>query len=149
VTASLHAVASVDELFGLEPLERFRAIIDSDGFDARFRAEPLIFEMADPIYGYGCAIEGCGRPAKAQLGWCVRHSDERRTALAAGLGEAAWKAVAVALPARDDVAADGRRPPCRLCPDRDAVGGSELCLRHLASWQHSRRAAGAGFDEQA
>ena len=149
MTTSLHAVASVDELFRLEPLERFRAIIDSDRFDARFRAEPLVFEMADPIYGYGCAIEGCARPAKAQLGWCLRHTQQRQAALAAGMGEAAWKAAAVPFPARDDVAPDGRRSHCRLCPERDAVGGWELCLRHLASLLRARRAGGAGFEEGA
>ena len=59
-----------------------------------------MFDVADPIYGYGCGVEGCAQPGRGLEGWCTRHGHQRRAALAAGVGEAAWNAQAVPMPAQ-------------------------------------------------
>src|SRR6266508_4788964 len=81
VSGALRSVASVDELFRLDPLERFRALIDGDNFAPHLRCEPITFDIGDPIYGYGCAVEGCARHSTLAGRWCTRHAQQRWAAL--------------------------------------------------------------------
>ncbi|MCU4183850.1 hypothetical protein K6U06_05720 [Acidiferrimicrobium sp. IK] len=148
MSALLRPVASVDDLVRLAPLDRFRALIDGENFAPRFRAEPLVFDIDDPIYGYGCGVEGCLGHVTRMAGWCTPHGLERRDVLRAGMGEAAWRAGALALPDRARPAPRARRPACRFCPDRDA-GRDGLCLRHSTSRRRALGVAGDGWDESA
>ncbi len=149
MTGVLRAVGSVEDLFRLGPLERLLALINGDGFDPALRAEPIVFDISDPIYGYGCAIKGC-RMHSTQAGWwCTGHAKERHAALRAGVGEAAWRAAALPLsPLRSGLTDREPRPACRFCPDRDVASG-DLCVRHAAAWRYTRRRAGDAFDEAA
>ncbi len=146
MSGTLRAVRSIDDLGRLAPLDRFWALIDGPNFAAYLRDEPVVFDVADPIYGYSCGVEGCAQPGRGLEGWCTRHGHQRRAALAAGVGEAAWKAQAVPMPAQARRVGMTRRPKCRFCPDRDATRGG-LCVRHTASRQYARKVGGVAFDE--
>lgn len=145
----VQSVGSVDDLFRLDPLARFEALIAGKTFPDYLRREPIVFDVQDPIYGYFCGVQGCALPATHPQWWCARHGDERVGALRRGVGEAAWKSAAVAFPAKGvRVSMGGRLPACRFCPDRDAVAG-DLCRRHDALHVIGRRRAGVGFVEEA
>lgn len=148
MTAVLARGDGVEELFRLEPLERFSRLIAGDGFDPALRAEPIIFDIADPVFGYRCGIEGCQGHATQAGWWCTQHAEERRVAVRDGIGEAAWKASAVPLERRAEMADGAPRPACRFCPDRDAAAGG-LCMRHAAKFRYARKVAGDDFDEAA
>jgi integrase len=142
VSAALQLVASVDELFGLDPVARFEALIAGPNFDAYLRAEPIRFDRVHPIYGNACDVPGCELHSTQSEWWCTRHGRSRREATRAGIGEAGWLATAVPIKAKDV-----RRPPtvalpaCRFCPDRDATVG-DLCRKHAARLAYVRRATG-------
>ena len=124
------ALEAVTDLFALEPVARFQALLAGGSVPEYLRAEPILFDLHDPIYGYACRISGCQLQAAHPLGWCSRHFDERGAALRAGVGEAAWAADAFGFPARGaSTPLQGQLPACRFCPDRDAVDGG-LCLAH-------------------
>jgi integrase len=148
MTETAAAVASVEELFRLPPLKRFQTLLAGEAVPAWLRDEPIVFARDDPIYGYGCGIEGCQRHSTQSGLWCTDHAAERRAALRADTGEATWKAQAVPLAARAGDLPPTRGPACRLCPGRDAAGEG-LCLRHRASYTRARKRAGADFDEAA
>lgn len=149
MNAAVRQVVDVEDLFRLEPLDRFLALIAGAGFDPALRAEPIIFDIEDPIFGYRCGIEGCQRHATQAGWWCTQHAEERRVAVREGVGEAAWKQAAVPYPPRRLEMADGvPRPVCRFCPDRDATSG-DLCMRHAAKFRYARKVAGDDFDEAA
>ena len=82
MSGALRAVRSVDDLGRLAPLDRFWALIDGPNFAAYLRDEPVVFDVADPIYGYGCGVEGCAQPGQRVGG--VVHST--RTPAAGGVG---------------------------------------------------------------
>ena len=145
-TAVVRPVGSVDDLFRLDPLDRFRALIAGGNFPAWLRAEPLTFDRDDPIFGYGCGIEGCGEHSTQAGLWCTQHARDRLSAQQRGIGEAGWKAAAVPFPTRPIDVGGSRGSACRFCPERDAVGDG-LCLRHRATWTRARKIAGDGFDE--
>lgn len=145
--ASLDPVRSVDDLFRLDPIERFEALIAGQNFPGWLRAEPVSFDRDDPTFGYGCAIAGCGQHSTQAGRWCTGHGRARLSALREGAGEAAWKAAAVPFPPRQAHPEDTRGPACRFCPDRDA-GPDGLCVRHQASRTYARKQAAAGFDEE-
>jgi len=146
VSSALRPVGSVPDLFRLDPLERFQALLTGGNVPAWLRAEPLVFDRDHPIYGYSCGIAGCGQHSTQAQWWCTRHGHERRAALRSGIGEASWKAGAVAFPARPGVGEQPRRSACRFCPERD-VAGDGLCLRHHASRIYARKSAGTSFDD--
>ena len=98
MSAAVSSVASVDELFRLDPLGRFQALIDGDNFAPALRAEPIVFEIGDPTFGYGCRIEDCQQHSTQAGWWCTRHAEQRRVALRGGGGEAQWKMAAVPFP---------------------------------------------------
>jgi integrase len=143
------AVGSVEALLRLDPLARFEALIRGANFADYLRAEPIVFELRDPIYGYACQIPACQVPASHPLGWCSQHFDERAAALRGGIGEAAWKAAAVGFPARGARKSPmGRLPACRFCPDRDAVHG-ELCRAHRGKLGQATKRSVVAFDYEA
>ena len=130
-------ISSIDDLFRLDPLARFQALIAGPRFDAYLRTEPILFDRANPFYGIACRVPGCGMHS-TQIAWfCSGHLKSRRVAIAQGVGEAAWLAGALPFPARAK-GPTGRLPPCRFCPERDAVTG-DLCQRHSALLGHARR----------
>ena len=145
-TAVVRPVGSVDDLFRLDPMDRFRALIAGGNFPAWLRAEPLTFDRDDPIFGYGCGIEGCGEHSTQAGLWCTQHARDRLCAQQRGIGEAGWKGAAVPFPTRPIDVGGSRGSACRFCPERDAVGDG-LCLRHRAMWTRARKVAGDGFDE--
>jgi integrase len=146
VSGALRPVGSVDDLFRLDPIERFQALITGPNFPGWLRAEPVCFDRDDPIFGYGCGIEDCGQH-RTQAGlWCTGHASERLSARKRGIGDAAWKAAAVPFPARQAHPDGTRGPACRFCPDRDAAA-SGLCIRHQASLTLARKQAPVGFNE--
>jgi hypothetical protein len=59
VSAALRPVFSVDDLLRLGPLDRMQALIAGANFAPYLREEPITFDMHDPIYGFGCGIQGC------------------------------------------------------------------------------------------
>lgn len=144
MTGALAPVAPVDDLFRLDPLARFEALIATPSFDDYLRAEPLTFDRAHPIYGTACGVAGCAMHSTQAEWWCTRHSQSRRDALRAGIGEAEWLAGATPLPYRRKPS-DGRQPACRFCPERDAAP-RDLCRKHEMRLFHARRRP--GFDEQ-
>ena len=148
MSGALRPVGSVDDLFRLDPIERFQALITGPNFPGWLRAEPVSFDRDDPIFGYGCSIEDCGQH-RTQAGlWCTGHASERLSARHRGIGDAAWKAAAVPFPARPADPDGIRGPACRFCPDRDATA-SGLCIRHQASRTLARKQVPVGFDEAA
>jgi integrase len=136
VTATPQKIASVDDLFRLDPLARFEALMAGPNFDSYLRAEPIRFEANDPIYGTSCRVAGCAMHSTQAEWWCTRHSEDRRAAARRGVGEAEWLAGAVPFPPRPT---EGRLPACRFCPDRDAVGPRGLCVKHEARHWHACR----------
>ena len=146
MSGALRPVGSVDDLFGLDPIERFQALIAGPNFPGWLRAEPVTFECDDPIFGYGCGIQGCGQHSTQAGLWCTGHASERLSARLHGIGEAAWKAATVPFPARQAHPEGTRGPACRFCPDRDATA-SGLCIRHQASRTYARKRDPARFDE--
>lgn len=149
MSSAVHSVGSVDDLFRLDPLARFEALIAGENFPAYLRAEPITFAMQDPVYGYFCGVQGCALPATHPQWWCARHGDERHAALRRGVGEAAWRSTTNPFPARTTPGTPrGRLAACRFCPDRDAVAG-ELCRRHHALFNQASRRGGASFIEEA
>ena len=87
--AAVAAVDSVEALFRLDPLSRFEVLIAGANFADYLRAEPISFDITDPIFGYGCQVRQCRAQASLPTGWCSRHAAERATALRDGIGEAA------------------------------------------------------------
>ena len=122
MSGALRPVGSVDDLFRLDPIERFQALITGPNFPDWLRAEPVCFDRDDPIFGYGCSIEDCGQH-RTQAGlWCTGHASERLSARHRGIGDTAWKAAAVPFPAR---------PAFAVRPDGDhaaVVAGHHLGL---------------------
>ena len=148
MTHGLSAIASVDDLFALEPLRRFEALVAGPNFDDYLRSEPIRFDSEHPIYGNSCRVPGCEMHSTQATWWCTQHGHSRHAARRDGVGEAEW--LAGAQPIVRKVArgpAQQRLPACRFCPDRDAsVRG--LCQSHAARLRYARRAADA-FDEDA
>ena len=97
---ALRPIASVDDLLRLGPLDRLEALIGGVNFAPYLREEPIIFDMHDPIYGYGCGIQGCAQHSTQAAWWCTRHAQERWDAVRSGFGEANWKATAIPFPAK-------------------------------------------------
>lgn len=124
------ALASVDDLFTLEPLDRFEALIAARGFDEFLRAETILFPHEHPIFGTSCGVANCEGHSTQAVWWCTAHNDERLAAKRDGIGEAEWLASAKPKK-RGRSGKDGRRPCCRFCPDRDAATG-DLCRIHQA-----------------
>ena len=100
MSSALHPVFSVDDLLRLAPLDRLEALIDGVNFAPYLREEPITFDMHDPIYGYGCGVQGCAQHSTQAAWWCTRHAQERWDAVRSGFGEANWKARAIAFPAK-------------------------------------------------
>ncbi len=137
-------IASVDDLFRLDPLARFEALMAGPNFAPYLRAEPIRFEANDPIYGTSCRVPGCAMHSTQAEWWCTRHSQDRRDAARRFVGEAEWLAGAVPFAPRP---AEGRMPACRFCPDRDGIGPRQLCVKHEARhWQACRHEV--GFSEE-
>lgn len=145
MAAAPSLVASVDDLFRLGPLARFQALIAGPNFDAYLRTEPITFEPTHPIFGVSCGVAGCAMHSTQAEWWCTRHADHRREALRHGVGEAEWLAGATPFPPRRRPS-DGRRPPCRFCPERDAAA-RDLCRGHEAKLAYARRRV-PGFTEE-
>lgn len=104
--------------------------------------------MHDPIYGFGCGIQGCAQHSTQATWWCTRHAQERLDALRTGIGEANWKAAAIPLPAKGIKGVmDCRLAACRFCPDRDAIADG-LCRKHQALRNLARGRAGPSFVEE-
>ena len=146
MSGALRPVGSVDDLFRLDPIERFETLLAGPNFPGWLRNEPLSFDRDDPIFGYGCGIESCGQHSTQAGVWCTQHARDRLSAQQQGIGEAAWKAAALPFPTRPVGPAGGTRSACRFCPERDAAGDG-LCLRHRAMWTRARKIAGDRFDE--
>jgi integrase len=145
VSAPLRAVTRAADLFALEPMDRFHALITGANFPDYLRADPIVFDLHDPIYGYACGIPDCGQHASIP-GWCSPHRHERHAALRSGIGEAAWKAAATAFPARRArTSPQGPLPACRLCPGRDAATGG-LCLAHSGLLAQATKRSVRNFD---
>lgn len=141
---ALAPVASVDDLFRLDPLARFEALIAGPNFDDYLRAEPITFPPDHPIFGTSCGVAGCAGHSTQAEWWCTRHGQARRDALRQGIGEAEWLTSATPYPPRQRPS-DGRRPACRFCPERDAAA-RDLCRQHEMRLYHARRKP--GFDEE-
>jgi hypothetical protein len=71
VNNALHPAVSVDDLLRLGPLDRLEALIAGVNFAVYLRKEPITFDIHDPIYGYGCGIQGCAHPG-GTAGGCAR-----------------------------------------------------------------------------
>ena len=146
VTGAPYLIASVEDLFALDPLARFAALIAGPNFDGYLRAEPIRFDPAHPIYGNSCRVPGCAMHSTQAEWWCTRHGQSRRDALRAGVGEAQWLAAAVPFGSKQaNRPAQPRLPACRFCPDRDATAG-DLCREHAMLLAHARRRV-HGFSE--
>jgi integrase len=145
VSSAVGTIVSVDDLFRLDPLARFEALIAGPKFDSYLRSEPIRFDSTHPIYGTSCGVPGCAMHSTQAVWWCTRHADARCDALRDGVGEAEWLASATPFPPKR-LPSDGRRPACRFCPDRDA-GPRDLCRQHEMRLFHARRAP--NFDEEA
>ena len=143
-------LASVVDLFALDPLARFEALIAGPNFDAYLRADPIRFAPTHPLYGTSCRVPGCQMHSTQAVWWCTKHNQARNDALRRGVGEAAWLANAVPIvPAGDRTPFDVRLPPCRFCPERDATRG-DLCTIHgrrLSASRANQRTA--PLDEEA
>ena len=125
-------------------LERFEALLARPDVPAWLLGEPVVLARDDPLYGYACGVTGCAGHATQAEWWCTRHGQDRRAALRAGIGEAAWKAGAVPVAAVPGRPREGPRPACLFCPGRDAGPGG-VCVRHKASLDYARKQAGTGF----
>jgi hypothetical protein len=149
VNNAVRSVVSVDELLCLAPLERLEALIGGANFTPYLREEPITFDMHDPIYGFGCGVQGCAQHSTQAAWWCTRHAEERWDAIRSGFGEADWKAAAVPFPAKGARGPTGcRLSTCRFCTNRDAVA-DDLCRRHRALRNQARMRAGLRFVEAA
>ncbi len=148
MTGAPYLITSVDDLFVLDPLARFAALIAGPNFDGYLRTEPIRFDPAHPIYGNSCRVPGCAMHSTQAEWWCTRHGRSRRDALRTGVGEAQWLAAAVPFSSgKARRPTEQRLPPCRFCPDRDATAG-DLCRRHEVLLTHARRRM-HGFTEDA
>lgn len=144
MTQALAIVRSVDDLFVLEPLARFEALIAGPNFDDYLRADPLVLPTDHPIYGTSCSVPGCAGQSTQAEWWCGRHGLARRAAIRQGIGEAEWLASATPYPLQRRPS-DPRRPPCRFCPERDATI-TGLCRVHEARLAYARKRP--DFDEE-
>lgn len=148
MTRGLSAVTSVDDLFSLDPLDRFEALVAGPNFDDYLRAEPIRFDPEHLIYGISCRVPGCEMHSTQATWWCTRHSRSRLDALREGVGEAEWLANAVPLPpGKRREPADHGPPSCRFCTERDATIG-DLCATHARRLERARQAA-PNLDENA
>jgi hypothetical protein len=139
VSGAPYLVASVEDLFALDPVARFAALIAGPNFDGYLRAEPIRFDSAHPIYGTSCRVPGCAMHSTQAEWWCTRHGQSRRDAMRAGVGEAQWLGAAVPFGSKQtNRPAELRLSACRFCPDRDATAG-DLCRRHAVLLAHARR----------
>ena len=107
MNTALRPVASVDDLLRLGPLDRLEALIGGANFAPFLREEPITFDMHDPIYGFGCGVQGCLQHSTQAAWWCTRHAQERWDAIRSGFGEANWKAAAIPFPAKRGQGSDG------------------------------------------
>lgn len=149
MSTTARTVAVVEDLFRLDPLTRFETLLAGPGVARYLHREPITFDAQDPIYGYCCAVTGCALHSTQAEWWCTRHSEQRRAALRAGIGEADWRGTAVAFPRlRARISPGGRLPCCRFCPDRDAIAG-DLCRRHEVALATAQRRTVTLFDETA
>jgi integrase len=140
-------ITSVDDLFRLDPLARFEALIAGPNFAPYLRAEPIRFERNDPIYGTSCGVPGCARHSTQAEWWCTLHGQARRQAARDGVGESDWLAGAIPYPHRGATGPTGDRlPACQFCPDRDATAG-DLCRGHEVRLAYARRRM-FGFTEE-
>lgn len=98
MTRALAIMRSVDDLFVLEPLARFEALIAGPNFDDYLRADPLVLPTDHPIYGTSCSVPGCAGQSTQAEWWCGRHGLARRAAIRQGIGEAEWLASATPYP---------------------------------------------------
>ena len=74
MTGAPYRIASVEDLFALEPLARFAALIAGPNFDGYLRADPIRFDPAHPIYGTSRRVPGCAMHSTQAEWWCTRHS---------------------------------------------------------------------------
>lgn len=149
MSTALAPIASIEDLFELDPLGRFEALIAGPNFDNYLRAEPIRFEETHHIYGNSCRVPGCAMHSTQATWWCTRHSRLRNDAQRRGVGEAEWLASAEPFlePRRARLPTQVRLPACRFCPERDALDG-DLCERHGATLTRARRLA-PQLDEEA
>ena len=70
MNTALPPVGSVDDLLRLGPLDRLEALIGGANFAPNLREEPITFDMHDPIYGFGCGIQGCLQHS-TQAAWSI------------------------------------------------------------------------------
>jgi integrase len=146
VTGAPYLITSVEDLFVLDPLARFAALIAGPNFDDYLRAEPIRFDPAHPIYGNSCRVPGCAMHSTQAEWWCTRHGQSRRDAMRAGVGEAQWLAAVVPFGTKQtNRPAEPRLSACRFCPERDATAG-DLCRKHAMLLAHARRRV-RGFSE--
>jgi len=104
VSGAPYRIASVEDLFALDPLARFAALIAGPNFDGYLRAEPIRFDPAHPIYGTSCRVPGCAMHSTQAEWWCTRHGQSRRDALRAGLARrSGWRLRSRSVPSRPAV----------------------------------------------
>lgn len=66
-----------DSRVARDRLELLSALIAAPGFDPLYCQDIIAVPGDHPVYGWGCAVEGCERPRRNHNGrLCERHSQE-------------------------------------------------------------------------
>jgi len=124
-------------------LELLITMMNAPGFDPLYRSDLIAIPPRHPVYGWGCAIDGCGR-VKTINGFCHGHRAAWDQAQRAGSSRAAFIASATPYPASDGI------PParCLACPARPADRRDvPLCSTHQTRWKSAGRPRGHALHE--
>ncbi|MFJ9368459.1 tyrosine-type recombinase/integrase [Nocardia sp. NPDC101769] len=112
-------------------LELLAALIAAPSFDPLYRDDIIEVPRDHPAFGWGCQVADCERVKMQSTPTCANHHLEWKAAKAEGRSRAEFLAAAQPL-----TALSGTDPGvCRICPERPAVGGHELCRTHLYAWK--------------
>ncbi|MEB3049044.1 tyrosine-type recombinase/integrase [Mycolicibacter sp. MYC123] len=84
------SLSTVDAFMKLSPLQRFEELVAGPHFPECLRAEPIIFDGHDQIYGYLCDIPDCELVASGKA-FCETHRRERVAAGKNGISEPDWR----------------------------------------------------------
>jgi integrase len=114
-----------------DQLELLTALIDAPGFDPLYRSDLIAIPPQHAVYGWECAVAGCGR-VQSSRGLCHGHQVEWREARGAGSSRAAFLSTATPYQPAEGIP----RKRCVLCPDRPARSRIvPLCQAHASGWR--------------
>lgn len=149
---ALKLAPETSDLLNVPVEKRFEKLISEGDFPEWLREDVILFQQDDPVYGFACKVKGCMQSLARAANYCAGHENEFRAAKKMGMSEAEWLKTAEPRPACGNrTAVRAVAVPCSICPDREAIGPSSLCLTHLNSENRRRKVVegrGQTFDAE-